>query len=117
MKEAAETAHPIWRALDVLVYLPLGTLFLSFWIFVITMEHGPAALYEYYAGSRNATDAHCGNVLFASVVFGLYSATLFLPKRRLFGAISRRMTIIAAVLLFLLSVGTFFASAFALAGM
>jgi len=103
--------------LDVIVYVPLSIWFLSFWIFVVTLDRGPAVLFDFYAGSRTATDKHCGDVLFGSVFLALYSGTLFLPKRQLFSAIGRRGTIVLAVCLVLLAIATFFAAAFCGVGM
>ena len=62
-------------------------------------------MHEFY-GMRHTAEIHTPWVMFGSLVIFVYSFTLFLRRRLLFGRMARSWTIAAAILFILLAVAT-----------
>jgi hypothetical protein len=87
-----------------LIFIPSFLVLASFWIyFPFDTDAGP--LHHFY-GSRTGAEHHSPIVMAASIAVVLHSLTLFLPRRLLFGRLSRRWTIAAAIFLILLATAT-----------
>jgi hypothetical protein len=86
-----------WGIADVLVYVPNVLLALAFWIWAITGK--PYALNQFFLGSRNTAETHIGWVISASLLVALYTVTLFLRGRLLFGKVGRHATVGCAIML------------------
>jgi hypothetical protein len=103
MSELAPPRSVWWQRADWLIFIPLFLVLASFWIYFAFEDAG--AFHHFY-GSRSGAEHHSPIVMAASVAFALYSLTLFLPRRLLFGWLSRRRTIAAAIFLILLATAT-----------
>jgi hypothetical protein len=79
----------------------------SFWIFLAVPASGQVAeaIHEFY-GMRHTDEVHTPWVIFGSLLIFLYSFTLFLRGRSLFGLVARPWTIAAAILFILLAAFT-----------
>jgi hypothetical protein len=62
-------------------------------------------MHEFY-GMRHTAEIHTPWVMFGSLVIFLYSFTLFLRRRLLFGRVARSWTIAVAVLFLVLAAAT-----------
>jgi len=103
MSELAPPRSVWWQWADWSIFIPLTLVLASFWIY---FAFGDAEPFNHFYGSRSGAEHHSPIVMAASIVFVLYSLTLFLPRRLMFGCLSRRRTIAAAILLILLASAT-----------
>jgi hypothetical protein len=75
MAELREAAHPAWRMLDVLVYLPLSIWFLSFWIFVVTLDRGPQSC------TTSTREAAMPPTSIVGMCYSARFSSLYIPER------------------------------------
>ena len=98
----------IWGGrLDWLIFVPLFALLASFWLYLAGPSPGWAleSLHQFY-GMRHTAEIHSPLVIAGSIIILLYSFTLFLPHRLLFGRVARSWTIAGAILFILLATAT-----------
>jgi hypothetical protein len=90
-----------------MVFVPLSAALASFWMYLAGPSLGPAAevLHQFY-GMRHTAEIHSPLVMAGSVIILLYALTLFLPRRLMFGRVSRSWTIAGAILFILLAAAT-----------
>jgi hypothetical protein len=107
MRETASPRSIWWGRVDWLVFVPLFAVLASFWMYLAGPSLGPAAgpLHEFY-GMHHTAEVNSPLVIAGSVIILLYSLTLFLPRRRLFGRVSRSWTIAGAIAFILLATAT-----------
>jgi len=88
-----------WGRADGLVFVPIFLFLTSFWIYLTGRDIGPAteSIHEFY-GTRVTAESHSPWVIAGSVVILLYSFTLFLRRRLMFGMVARPCTVAIAVL-------------------
>jgi hypothetical protein len=100
-----------WGRADWFVFVPWFLVLASFWIYLFGPERAPwtEAMHEFY-GRRHTAEIHMPWVIFGSLVIFIYSFTLFLRGRLLFGGVARPWTIAAAILFILLAVATCWAA-------
>jgi hypothetical protein len=100
-----------WGRADWFVFVPWFLVLASFWIYLFGPERAPwtEAMREFY-GRRHTAEIHMPWVIFGSLVIFIYSFTLFLRRRLLFGRVARSWTIAAAILFILLAVATCWAA-------
>lgn len=104
MSELASPRSVWWQRADWLILVPSFLVLASFWIyFPFDTDAGP--LHHFY-GSRSGAEHHSPIVMAASLAIALHSLTLFLPRRLLFGWLSRRWTLTTAILFILLAAAT-----------
>jgi len=79
----------------------------SFWVYLAGPSPGWAweSLHEFY-GLHHTAELHSPLVIYASIIILLYSFTLFLPGRFLFGRVARSWTVAGAVVFILLATYT-----------
>jgi hypothetical protein len=104
MSELASPRSVWWQRADWLFFIPSFPVLASFWIY-FAFDSAVEPLHHFY-GSRSGAEHHSPIVMAASIAIALHSLTLFLPRRRVFGWLSRRWTIAAAILFILLSAAT-----------
>ncbi len=96
-----------WGRFDWMVFVPLFVVLVSFWMYLAGPSLGPAAepLHQFY-GMRHTAEIHSPLVIVGSVIILLYSLTLFVPRRLMFGRVPRSWTIAGAILFILLAAAT-----------
>jgi hypothetical protein len=96
-----------WGRADWFVFVPWFLVLASFWIYLAGPDRAPwtEAMHEFY-GMRHTAEIHTPSVMFGSLLIFLYSFTLFLRGRLLFGLVARSWTIAAAILFILLAAFT-----------
>jgi len=107
MRDTASPRSIWWGRADWLVFVPLFAVLASFWMYLAGPSLGSAAepLHQFY-GMRHTAEVHSPLVIAGSVIIVLYSLTLFLPRRRMFGRVPRSGTIAGAILFILLAAAT-----------
>jgi hypothetical protein len=83
----------------------------SFWIYLFGPDRAPwtEAMHEFY-GMRHTAEIHTPLVMFGSLLICLYSFTLFLRRRLLFGRVPRSWTIVVAILFIVVGAATCWAA-------
>ena len=101
-----------WGRVDWLIFVPLFAALASFWGYLAGPSLGWAAepLHQFY-GMRHTAEVHSPLVIAGSIIILLYSFTLFLPGRFLFGRGARSWTVAGAILFILLATATGLAAA------
>ena len=96
-----------WGRADWFVFVSCFLVLASFWIYLFGPDRAPwtEAMHEFY-GMRHTAEIHTPWVMFGSLVIFLYSFTLFLRRRLLFGRIARSWTIGIAILFIVLAAAT-----------
>jgi hypothetical protein len=96
-----------WKRADWFVFVPWFLVLASFWIYLAGPTSGPVAeaIHEFY-GMRHTDEVHTPWVIFGSLLIFLYSFTLFLRGRLLFGLVARPWTVAAAILFIVLAAFT-----------
>jgi hypothetical protein len=96
-----------WGRADWFVFVPWFLVLASFWIYLGGPDRAPwtEAMHEFY-GRRHTAEIHTPWVMFGSLLIFLYSFTLFLRRRLLFGRVARSWTIASAILFIGLAVPT-----------
>ena len=96
-----------WGRADWFVFVPWFLVLASFWIYLFGPDRAPwtEAMHEFY-GMRHTAEIHTPWVMFGSLLIILYSFTLFLRGRLLFGLVARPWTIVGALLFILLAAFT-----------
>jgi len=96
-----------WGRADWFVFVPWFLVLASFWIYLFGPDRAPwtEAMHEFY-GMRHTAEIHTPWVMFGSLVIFLYSFTLFLRRRLLFGRVARSWTIAMAILFIVLAAAT-----------
>jgi hypothetical protein len=107
MRENPSLRSIWWGRADWFVFVPLFLLLASFWIYLAGPVLGPAAdpMHQFY-GFRHTAEVHSPWVMAGSVVILLYSLTLLLRRRLLFGRVQRSWTIAGAILFIVLAAVT-----------
>jgi len=92
---------------DWFIFAPWFLVLASFWIYLAGPARGPVtdAIHQFY-GTRHTAEVHSPWVIFGSVLIFLYSFTLFLRRRFLFGRVARSWTIAIAILFIVLAAAT-----------
>jgi len=93
-----------WGRADWFVFVPWFLVLASFWIYLFGPDRAPwtEAMHEFY-GMRHTAEIHTPWVMFGSLPIILYSFTLFLRRRLLFGRVARSWTIAIAILFIVLA--------------
>ena len=96
-----------WGRADWFVFAPCFFVLASFWIYLFGPDRAPwtEAMHEFY-GMRHTAEIHTPWVMLASLLIVLYSFTLFLRRRLLFGRVARSWTIVVAILSIVLAAAT-----------
>jgi hypothetical protein len=96
-----------WGRSDWFVFVPGFLVLASFWIYLFGPDRAPwtVAMHEFY-GMRHTAEIHTPWVMFGSLLIILYSFTLFLRRRLLFGRVARSWTIAIAILFIGLAAAT-----------
>lgn len=96
-----------WGRTDWFVFVPWFLGQASFWIYLFGPDRAPwtEAMHEFY-GMRHTAEIHTPWVMFGSLLIILYSFTLFLRRRLLFGRVARSWTIAIAILFIVLAAAT-----------
>jgi hypothetical protein len=112
MRGAVSARSIWWGRLDWLILVPLFAVLASFWVYLAGPSLGWAAesLHEFY-GLHHTAEIHSPLVIAGSIIILLYSFTLFLPGRFLFGRVARSWTVAGAILFILLATATGLAAA------
>ena len=92
---------------DWFIFAPWFLVLASFWIYLFGPDLAPwtEAMHEFY-GMRHTVEIHTPWLMFGSLLIILYSFTLFLRRRLLFGRAARSWTIAIAILFILLAAAT-----------
>ncbi len=96
-----------WGRADWFVFVPCFLVLASFWIYRFGPDRAPwtEAMHEFYE-MRHTAEIHTPWVMFGSLLIILYSFTLFLRRRLLFGRVARSWTIAIAILFIVLAAAT-----------
>ena len=96
-----------WGRLDWLIFVPLFAVLTSFWMYLAGPALGWAveSLHQFY-GMRHTAEVHSPLVIAGSIIILLYSFTLFLRGRLLFGRVARSWTVAGAILFIVLATAT-----------
>ncbi len=96
-----------WARADWFVFVPWFLVLASFWIYLVGPDRAPwtEAMHEFY-GMRHTAEIHTPWVMFGLLLIFLYSFTLFLRRRLLFGRVARSWTIAGAILFIVLAAAT-----------
>ena len=100
-----------WGRADWFVFVPCFVVLASFWIYLFGPDRAPwtEAMPEFY-GMRHTAEIHTPLVMFGSLLICLYSFTLFLRPRLLFGRVARSWTIAVAILFIVVGAATCWAA-------
>jgi len=106
-RKSCSAKHLVGARADWFVFVPWFLVLASFWIYLFGPDRAPwtEAMHEFY-GMRHTAEIHTPWLMFESLLIILYSFTLFLRRRLLFGRVARSWTIAIAILFIVLAAAT-----------